>query len=136
MEEKYLTGYEIVQDAMKRGLEAAKKGLSRDEYLNNLYKYYSAGVVQEVDDCIANTIPDDIVDKCVEMQQFCSENKVQALADVVKDTIGEENFNKLIVIGTITVGSYNNLVWWDSKADMNIGKIKYFRDKEKDRMKK
>ena len=136
MEEKYLTGYEIVQDAMKRGLEAAKKGLSRDEYLNNLYKYYSAGVVQEVDDCIANTIPDDIVDKCVEMQQFCYENKVQALADVVKDTIGEENFNKLIVIGTITVGSYNNLVWWDSKADMNIGKIKYFRDKEKDRMKK
>lgn len=136
MEKKYLTGYEIVQDAMKRGLEAAEKGFSRDEYLNNLYKYFSAGVVQEVDDCIANTIPDDIVDKCVEMQQFCYENKVQALADVVKDTIGEENFNKLIVIGTITVGSYNNLVWWDSKADMNIGKIKYYRDKEKAKIKK
>ena len=136
MEKKYLTGYEIVQDAMKRGLEAAKKGLSRDEYLNNLYKYYSAGVVQEVDDCIANTIPDDIIDKCVEMQQFCYENKVQALADVVKDTIGEENFNKLIVLGTITIGSYNNLVWWDYKADMNIGKLKYYRDKEKAKIKK
>lgn len=136
MEKKYMTGSDIVQDAMKKGLEAVTFGLSRDDYLTRLNIYYSAGVIQEVDICIANTIPDEVVDKCVEMQQFCYENKVKPSADTVKETIGEENFNKLVVLGTIIVGAYDNLVWWDYKADMNISKIKYFRDKEKAKIKK
>ena len=129
---------DIIEYAKSMALDAANKGLFREEYLNRINRFFSAEVIKAADIALANTISDEVIDKCVEMQQFCIDNETQALTDVVKDTIGKENFNKLVVLGAIIPKWYGGYeyVWWDSKADMNIGKLKYYRDKEKAKIKK
>lgn len=135
-ERKNLTDEDVIEYAKSKALRMAKFGLTRDIYLTQMNKLFSAYTIKAADIALANTISDEVVDKCIDMQEFCYENKVQIPVEKLKEVIGEENYNKLIILGTITIENYTNYIWWDSKADMNIGKIKYFRDKEKDRMKK
>lgn len=107
--------------------------LSKEEYLHYMHDLFSTEILEKLDYYMSNSIPDDVIDKCIEIQQFCFENKVQVPIGDLSNTIGEKNAYKLYLIGTFTTKGPMSYVWWDYKSNFSISKIKYFRDMEKSR---
>ena len=107
--------------------------LSKEEYLRYMHDLFSTEILEKLDYYMSNSIPDDVIDKCIEIQQFCFENKVQVPIGDLSNTIGEKNAYKLYLIGTFTTKGPMSYVWWDYRSNFSISKIIYFRDMEKSR---
>ena len=130
MDIKNLTMKDVIDYAKKEALLFD----SRENYLQSAIKYFAEPLLHDVDVTIANSISDEVIDKCVEIQQLCYENDTQITIEEMQNIIGKENYHKLIIIGTISEERYEGLIWWNHDAAMNISKIKYFRDKEKEKI--